>query len=145
MPEAHTEMNRIIDATLAVFPTVTRLEFLSARHDKRIVQARQAAMYLGRKHTSLSFPAIARALNRDHTTVLYAVQRVEKSLEDPDWRGAVWIAAIEQYLAKRQPRKPTFLDREALRLGISAGDLFRQIIADYQARTPDAAQSTESL
>jgi chromosomal replication initiator protein len=41
-------------------------------------------MYLTRKLTDLSLPAIAQAFNRrDHTTVLHAIRRVEQgALED---------------------------------------------------------------
>jgi chromosomal replication initiator protein len=41
-------------------------------------------MYLTRELTDLSLPAIAEAFNRrDHTTVLHAIRRVERSaLED---------------------------------------------------------------
>jgi chromosomal replication initiator protein len=67
----------------------TRLELsvddlLSPRRTARVARARQLAMYLTRELTDLSLPAIARAFNRrDHTTVLHAIRRVERSaLED---------------------------------------------------------------
>jgi chromosomal replication initiator protein len=49
-----------------------------------VARARQLAMYLTRELTDLSLPAIAEAFNRrDHTTVLHAIRRVERTaLED---------------------------------------------------------------
>jgi chromosomal replication initiator protein len=59
-------------------------DLLSPNRTARIARARQIAMYLTRELTDLSLPAIAEAFNRrDHTTVLHAIRRVERSaLED---------------------------------------------------------------
>jgi chromosomal replication initiator protein len=59
-------------------------ELLSPSRTARVARARQLAMYLTRELTDLSLPAIAQAFNRrDHTTVLHAIRRVERSaLED---------------------------------------------------------------
>ena len=59
-------------------------ELLSPRRTAPVARARQLAMYLTRELTDLSLPAIAQAFNRrDHTTVLHAIRRVERSaLED---------------------------------------------------------------
>jgi chromosomal replication initiator protein len=59
-------------------------ELLSPSRTARIARARQLAMYLTRELTDLSLPAIAEAFNRrDHTTVLHAIRRVERTaLED---------------------------------------------------------------
>ncbi len=55
-------------------------QLLSPRRTARIAKARQLAMYLTRELTDLSLPAIAEAFNRrDHTTVLHAIKRVERS------------------------------------------------------------------
>lgn len=46
---------------------------------RSITILRQVTMYVIRRETSLSYPAIARLFSdRDHTTVLYAVQKVER-------------------------------------------------------------------
>ena len=69
-------------------------ELLSPSRTAPVARARQLAMYLTRELTDLSLPAIAQAFNRrDHTTVLHAIRRVERSaLEDAtvsrDPRGA---------------------------------------------------------
>ena len=60
---------------------VTRAELVSAGRTPRVARARQLAMYLSRELTSLSLTQIARAFNRDHTTVLHAVRVVSTRLE----------------------------------------------------------------
>ena len=56
-----------------------------------LTRARQLAMFLTRKLTSLSLPAIASGFNRrDHTTVLYAIRRVnERTADDLDLTAAI--------------------------------------------------------
>jgi|GEM_PF-339136 len=50
--------------------------------DKQAVVARQVAMYLSKKLTNKSLSSIARSFNKkDHTTILNAVQKVEKEQE----------------------------------------------------------------
>lgn len=50
--------------------------------NREIVHARQMAMYRVRKERpDLSLPVIGRAFNRDHTTVLHAIRKIEKLLE----------------------------------------------------------------
>ncbi|RME64864.1 MAG: chromosomal replication initiator protein DnaA [Alphaproteobacteria bacterium] len=54
-------------------------DMLSARRERGIVRPRQVAMYMAKKLTTLSLPDIARAFRgRDHTTVLYAVNRIDE-------------------------------------------------------------------
>jgi chromosomal replication initiator protein len=52
------------------------------RRPKNIAVPRQIAMYLSRRLTSLSSPAIAERFNRNHATVLHAVTAVEKRMDD---------------------------------------------------------------
>jgi chromosomal replication initiator protein len=40
-------------------------------------------MYLIRSMTNLSLPDIGREFNRDHTTVLHSLRKVETQLQDP--------------------------------------------------------------
>ena len=46
--------------------------------------AREMAMYLIRKLTNLSLPDIGKEFNRDHSTVLYAIRKVETALKAGD-------------------------------------------------------------
>lgn len=60
------------------------------RLHKRIADARAVAMYLTRKVTGASYPEIGRAFGRDHTTVLYAVNRVAARINtDATFRSEV--------------------------------------------------------
>ncbi|RAH99429.1 chromosomal replication initiator protein DnaA [Acuticoccus sediminis] len=57
---------------------VSRQDLVSARRTKVIVRPRQIAMYLSKTLTPRSLPEIGRRFgNRDHTTVLHAVRKVE--------------------------------------------------------------------
>jgi len=68
-------MERIIRATCTV-SGLTRNELLSGRRSKEFVHARHIAMYLAREYTTLSFPQIGRAMNKDHTTVYYVANKM---------------------------------------------------------------------
>lgn len=68
-------MERIIRATCTV-TGITRNELLSARRPANFVYARHIAMYLAREYTTLSFPQIGRAMNKDHTTVYYVANKL---------------------------------------------------------------------
>ena len=51
---------------------------------KGTAEARQIAMYLVRKLTNLSLPDIGREFAKDHSTVLYAIRKVEVALKNGD-------------------------------------------------------------
>ena len=65
-----------------------RPEDLRSRSRKRhITRPRQLAMYLCRRYTDASLKEIGRALSRDHTSVMYAVDAIERrTLEEPQLR-----------------------------------------------------------
>ncbi len=52
----------------------------STQKNKGTAEARQIAMYLIRKMTALSLPDIAKEFGKNHTTVLYAIRRVEEEI-----------------------------------------------------------------
>ena len=52
----------------------------STQKTKGTAEARQIAMYLIRQMTNLSLPDIAKEFGKNHTTVLYAIRRVEEEL-----------------------------------------------------------------
>lgn len=58
-------------------------ELRQDRRTKHLAHARQVAMYLCRHLTKASFPEIAAKFNKDHSTVISAVRKVEK-LRDTD-------------------------------------------------------------
>jgi chromosomal replication initiator protein len=63
----------------------------SDRKHKAVAAPRQMAMYLMRELTNCSFPDIGRRFGgRDHTTVMYAVKKIEKNVtDDVSLRGTV--------------------------------------------------------
>jgi chromosomal replication initiator protein len=74
-------------------------ELLSKDRHKSVAFARQVAMYLCRQRLKCSFPELGRAFgNRDHTTVMSAVRRVE-ALRQRDPQVNAHLEAIEQKLA----------------------------------------------
>jgi chromosomal replication initiator protein len=67
----------ILEATAADFG-ITVAELTSARRSARIAEARQVATFLCRELTELPLAAIGQRVGgRDHSTVLYALRRVE--------------------------------------------------------------------
>jgi chromosomal replication initiator protein len=80
----------IIDAAAEEFG-VRQDELLARDRRPSVASARQVAMYLARELTQQSLPEIGRQMgNRNHSTVLHAVNRVRDSLTtDPAVRSAV--------------------------------------------------------
>ena len=57
-------------------------EMLSARRSRSLARPRQIAMYLSKKYTTNSLPDIGRKFsNRDHTTVIHAVKKIDQLLK----------------------------------------------------------------
>ena len=52
--------------------------------NKGTAEARQVAMYLIRKLTNLSLPDIGKEFGKDHSTILYAIRKVEVALKNGD-------------------------------------------------------------
>ena len=52
--------------------------------NKGAAEARQVAIYLIRKMTNLSTPDIGKEFNKDHSTILYSVKKVETALQNGD-------------------------------------------------------------
>ena len=52
--------------------------------NKGTAEARQVAVYLIRKLTNLSTPEIGKELNKDHSTILYSIKKVEQALASGD-------------------------------------------------------------
>ncbi len=77
-------------------------ELLSKDRHKSVAFARQVAMYLCRQRLKCSYPELGRAFgNRDHTTAMSAVKRVE-GLRHTDPQVNAHLEAIEQKLASSE-------------------------------------------
>ncbi len=77
-------------------------ELLSKDRHKSVAFARQVAMYLCRQRLKCSHPELGRAFgNRDHTTAMSAVKRVE-GLRNTDPQVNAHLEAIEQKLASSE-------------------------------------------
>lgn len=62
--------------------SVSRSDILSQRRHRSVVWPRQIGMYLAKQLTSRSLPEIGRRFgDRDHTTVIHAIRKVDKELE----------------------------------------------------------------
>jgi chromosomal replication initiator protein len=58
------------------------IEIISERRTQRVVLPRQIAMWISYKNTTRSLPEIGRKFgDRDHTTILHAVRKIEKMIE----------------------------------------------------------------
>ncbi len=68
--------------TVSEFYDLKEKDLLTPSRKKEFVKPRQIAMYLLRKELKESFPAIGRKFGgKDHTTVIYAVEKVSKEIE----------------------------------------------------------------
>ena len=61
-------------------------DILSNRRTASLALARQVAMYIARETTDLSFKQIGEAFGKDHTTVLYNVNKIENFLKDKPYQ-----------------------------------------------------------
>ena len=88
-PKVNT-VERIRDVVCDYFDL--SVDAISTKSRKReVVQARQIAMYLIRSMTNLSLDEIGKVFdNRDHSTVLYSIQQIEKKMKkDPAFAETV--------------------------------------------------------
>lgn len=73
----------LILAEVSRFYSIDEDLIRGTQRTKGTAEARQVAMYLTRKLTNLSFPDIALEFGKDHSTVQYAVRKVEYELKKP--------------------------------------------------------------
>jgi chromosomal replication initiator protein len=57
-------------------------ELLSSKRTSKLAEARQVAMYLSRETLNSTYQSIGQAFDKDHTTVIYACEKIEKMLKD---------------------------------------------------------------
>ena len=67
-----------IQKKVAEYFNISVKEMQSSRRARTVARPRQIAMYLAKQLTSRSLPEIGRKFDRDHTTVMHAVRKVEE-------------------------------------------------------------------
>ena len=74
----------LIISQVCKFYNVDEVALRGTKKSKGVAEPRQVCMYLIRKLTNLSFPDIGKEFARDHTTVIYAVDKITASLKNGD-------------------------------------------------------------
>ena len=74
----------LIISQVCKYYAVDEIVLRGSQKTKGTAEARQVAMYLIRKLTNLSLPDIGKEFARDHSTVLYAIRKVEVALKNGD-------------------------------------------------------------
>ncbi len=75
------KVEKIISEVAHTF-NVSESDILSNRRTADLVLARQVAMYISRETTDLSYKSIGESFGKDHTTVLYNVNKIEEFLKE---------------------------------------------------------------
>ena len=71
-----------IQNIVAAYFNLNIQEMLSPRRSRSLARPRQIAMYLAKQHTTNSLPDIGRKFsNRDHTTVIHAVKKIDELIK----------------------------------------------------------------
>ncbi len=77
---------------------------LNKGRKKEIALPRQVLMYLAKKMTDLSFPAIGEMLKRNHTTVMHGCKGVEELMaKDEEFKA--FVEKLEQTISEPEPLK----------------------------------------
>ena len=75
----------LIQKKVAAYYNIRRSDIVGKKRVKQIVFPRQIAMYLARELTESSLPKIGKEFGgKDHTTVLHAIDKIEKQLAEDD-------------------------------------------------------------
>ena len=71
-----------IEAVVSAFFGITSADIHSSRRVRTVSTARMIAMFLARRHTRMSFPEIGQFMGKNHSSVVLAVQRMQRALEE---------------------------------------------------------------
>ncbi|HEX7568676.1 MAG TPA: chromosomal replication initiator protein DnaA [Anaerolineaceae bacterium] len=92
---------QVLDAVASAFG-ITRERILSRDRTQEVALPRQVAMYLLREEANVSLPQIGEALGgRDHTTVMYACDKVRDLIERDDHLRRRVLQIREQLFGRR--------------------------------------------
>jgi hypothetical protein len=79
---------------------VTRLELESQRRNPHLVRARHTFYWLARRFTACSFPQMGAWFNRDHTSVLHGVKKVDRRFQEYSDNIAICMSRLGVSLDK---------------------------------------------
>lgn len=91
-----------IQKTICDYYNIKVVDLKAKRRTKNIALPRQVAMYLCRKYTETSFPAIGDKFGgRDHSTVIHASKTIEKKIKEDPYMQTT-IEKLERHLNIRK-------------------------------------------
>lgn len=97
------EPNRVVDVVASVFG-VSREKILSRERTREVALPRQVIMYLLREEANVSLPQIGEVMGgRDHTTVIYACEKVADMIERDDQLRRQILQIRETLYGRRTP------------------------------------------
>jgi len=99
------DLDIILD-TVCYVADVPRTSVISSRKRTKIVDARRAYCYIARKHTRYSFAEIGGIINRDHSTIVYAVKAAEGLLDFNDKIMIDLVKKVKKHLKSISFFKP---------------------------------------
>jgi chromosomal replication initiator protein len=85
-----------IQQLVAARHRLTLRDLLSRRTARRLARPRQIAMWLACHITTCSIPEIGRAFDRDHTTVLYGIGKIEELMNGCAQEAADVLALLDE-------------------------------------------------
>jgi chromosomal replication initiator protein len=98
-PNSQVSIEMVQDVISKQF-SIRLTDLKSAKRTKSVAFARQVAMYLSRKLTGASLPAIGEKFGKDHSTVVHAIHVVQKRRDhDPGFQTT--IDSLERMIADR--------------------------------------------
>lgn len=110
---------------------VLRANSVMGARKKELVEVRFWSMYFMKKYTTDSLDVIGGFFGRDHTTVLYAIKKIEESLliysESRILQGNIEIALIDSRVAEAEMILKTRLDDLLNEFTIKAKQIINEI------------------
>ncbi len=102
-PPAHAISFQDVLEGVSRYYSVSVTDMLGQSRVREVLVPRHIAMYIGKKHLRMSFVRLGESFsNRDHTTVMHAVEKIETKLsEDPQLLREIRTLEREVGLAKR--------------------------------------------
>lgn len=70
-----------IEAAVSAFFGITPADIHSSRRTRTVSVARMVSIFLARRHTRMSYPEIARAMGKNHSSAVLAVKRMTEALK----------------------------------------------------------------